>query len=230
MSGIKKPILIVNLKVYDRAIENPMQFADIALRVAQETGVNIVIAPSHLALASVAKVAPAFAQSVDSFEPGPYTGSVIAEELKKYGAIGAIINHSERRMKSEHIAKAVEQCRQHGLVSVVCVETPKEAELYATYSPDFIAIEPPELIGKYSVTEVNPKIVSDCVNTVKAANRSVGVLCGAGIKTTGDVRKAVELGVDGVLVASSIVKAADVEKSMTELAGGFNSSVSSRNS
>jgi triosephosphate isomerase len=44
---------------------------------------------------------------------------------------------------------------------------------------------------------------------VKGVDPSVGVLCGAGISTGEDVRKALELGAEGVLLASSVVKAGD---------------------
>jgi len=47
------------------------------------------------------------------------------------------------------------------------------------------------------------------------------ILCGAGIVSGEDVKKAVELGADGVLVASSIVKAQDWEAKIRELAGSL---------
>ena len=47
------------------------------------------------------------------------------------------------------------------------------------------------------------------------------VLCGAGIVSGEDVARAVELGADGVLVASSVVKAEDWEAKVRELANSL---------
>jgi triosephosphate isomerase len=47
------------------------------------------------------------------------------------------------------------------------------------------------------------------------------VICGAGITDKGDVTKAMELGSQGILVASGIVKATSWEKKITELASGM---------
>jgi triosephosphate isomerase len=44
------------------------------------------------------------------------------------------------------------------------------------------------------------------------------VLCGAGIVSGEDVERAVELGAEGVLVSSSVVRARDWESKIVELA------------
>ena len=79
-------------------------------------------------------------------------------------------------------------------------------------------MEPPELIGgDISVTTANPKIVQDTVETVKAVNRNVSVLCGAGVKTGQDVATAISLGADGVLLASGVVKSKDPKATLEDL-------------
>jgi len=45
----------------------------------------------------------------------------------------------------------------------------------------------------------------------------VRVLCGAGVKSGADVAKAVELGAEGVLLASGVTKANDVEAVLADL-------------
>ena len=218
---IKKPLLLINLKVYDEAIGNYVGIAKIARKIADEMDVSIAIAPSHLVLKEVSKILPTFAQNIDSFEPGAHTGSVIAEEVKKAGAVGALINHSEKRLSTNDVKTCVERCRQNELISVVCVANELEAREYARFYPDFIAIEPPELIGKTSVSTANPRIVTDSVHYVKSSAKNVEVLCGAGIKTKGDIQKALELGVVGVLVSSGIVKSKNVEMAIREAANAF---------
>lgn len=213
---MKTPILLINFKVYSNSIEDPVKIANIVKRVSEETGVNIAIAPSHLTLKEVVKIAPTFAQSIDPFDLGSHSGSVIAEEVKKSGAIGAIINHSEKRLNAEDIKTCVRKCRENELISVVCVENLEEAKFYSTFSPDFIAIEPPELIGKHSVTQVNPKIVEDVVNSV-----NVKVLCGAGIRTKDDIKKALELGTVGVIISSGIINSENIEEALRETTKGL---------
>jgi triosephosphate isomerase len=83
---------------------------------------------------------------------------------------------------------------------------------------NFIAVEPPELIGgDISVTKANPEIVSGSVKAVKEVNKNVKVLCGAGIKNGIDVAKAIELGSAGVLLASGVIKSKNKEKVIRDL-------------
>jgi triosephosphate isomerase len=81
-----------------------------------------------------------------------------------------------------------------------------------------VAVEPPELIGgDISVTTANPDIVSGTVTEIKKIAPGVKVLCGAGVKTGEDVRVAAELGTEGVLLASGVVKAQDPKEALYEL-------------
>jgi len=219
---IRTPLLLVNLKTYDEAIGNYLGIAKIAKKIADELDVSIAVAPSHLVLKEVSKVLPTFAQSIDSFEPGAHTGSIVAEEVKRCGAVGALINHSEKRLNPKDVKTCVDRCRQNELISVVCVADVNEAKEYARFYPDFIAIEPPELIGgKVSVSTAKPEVVTGSVNAIKSISKNVEVLCGAGIKTGGDIKKALELGVVGVLVSSGIVKAKNVENAIRDAAAGL---------
>ena len=120
------------------------------------------------------------------------------------------------------MAKSVPRCRELGLEVIACADDIVEAETLAKLSPDYIAIEPPELIGgDVSVTTANPEIVSGAVERIRAANPNVGVLCGAGVKSRKDVAKALELGTVGVLLASGVVKAKDPEAALRDLVKGL---------
>jgi len=48
-------------------------------------------------------------------------------------------------------------------------------------------------------------------------NPHVRVLCGAGVKNGRDVAKALELGAEGVLLASGVTKASDVPAVLNDL-------------
>ncbi len=82
-----------------------------------------------------------------------------------------------------------------------------------------MAIEPPELIGSgVAVSRARPELVERTVSVVRGTGFRGRILCGAGIVTGEDVEKAVRLGADGVLAASSVVKARDWESKVRELA------------
>ena len=42
---------------------------------------------------------PVFAQHIDPIKPGNSTGHILAESVKEAGAVGTLINHSERQLK-----------------------------------------------------------------------------------------------------------------------------------
>jgi len=100
----------------------------------------------------------------------------------------------------------------------MCIRDSKFAEL----TPTFIAVEPPELIGSgISVSNSKPEIIINSVKAVKETNQKITVLCGAGVSNNEDVRKSLELGAEGVLLASAFVKAKDPKAFLTELASVF---------
>ncbi len=82
-----------------------------------------------------------------------------------------------------------------------------------------IALEPPELIGTgIAVSKARPELISSTVNRIRSVNSSVRILCGAGVSAPEDVSRALQLGSQGVLVSSSVVKSADPEKLLSEMA------------
>jgi triosephosphate isomerase len=94
----------------------------------------------------------------------------------------------------------------------------EEAMALAALEPDFVAVEPPELIGgDISVTSADPEIVSGTAQAVKDVSGNVGILCGAGVKTGSDVSKAIDLGTSGVLLASGVTKSDDPSMALNDL-------------
>ncbi|MGV8168904.1 MAG: triose-phosphate isomerase [Candidatus Nanoarchaeia archaeon] len=211
------PILIINLKTYP---EGTGKQAMKLLRAAESlTQGNIILAAQAVDLRALAKKAkvPIYAQHVDAVEEGNRTGYLTPQAVKDAGAAGTLINHSEHRIPEEQIKKTIELCRKYSLATVVCAENPEEAERLAKLYPDFIAIEPPELIGgDISVSKAKPEVITNTVQKV-----IVSVLCGAGVKTKEDAKKAIELGSKGLLVASGVVKAKAPKKAIKELLDGM---------
>jgi triosephosphate isomerase len=90
---------------------------------------------------------------------------------------------------------------------VVCTNNEVTSAAAAALGPAYVAIEPPELIGSgVSVSKANPEIIKRSVALVHAVSPKVKVLTGAGIQSGECVKIAVDLGTDGVLLASSVVK------------------------
>ena len=150
-------------------------------------------------------------QHLDPIGFGSNTGWLHPDTAIKRGAQGTIINHAEHKVSIEHVANLM-QMLPEGFPICACAADVEEAKELAKLGPTYIAVEPPELIGgDISVTSADPTIVSDSVKVVKEINPNVRVLCGAGVKTGKDVATAIELGAEGVLLASGVTKAKDAE-------------------
>ncbi|MCJ7766781.1 triose-phosphate isomerase [Candidatus Bathyarchaeota archaeon] len=209
----KGPIIIVNYKTYTESTgKNAVELAKKAERVHKETGVYVGVAPQLAELAAVAKsvAIPVFAQHIDPIKPGGYTGHVLADSAKEAGAVGTLINHSERQLKLSDIEQIIRIAREHDMISVVCANNPSVSAAVAALEPNMIAIEPPELIGTgIPVSKAQPEVITGTIKLVREVNKKVTILCGAGISHGADVTAALKLGTQGVLVASGIVKAKD---------------------
>ncbi|MEM0090564.1 MAG: triose-phosphate isomerase [Nitrososphaerota archaeon] len=216
------PIIVINFKTYLESLgDRGMRIAKDAESVSNETGVCICVAPQFTDIKSIANAVsiPVFAQHVDPYPPGSYTGSVSVEAIKDAGAIGSILNHSEKKLQLASIFAAVKMLKNAGMFSLVCAEDVEPAMAVAALSPTMLAVEPPELIGTgIPVSKARPEIVSESVQRIRSINREIKILCGAGITRGDDVRRAIELGSDGVLLASGVVKAKDPRAVIKEMA------------
>jgi triosephosphate isomerase len=206
-------MIIVNFKTYlESTGKRAVDLAKQAEKAAKETGANIIVAPQFVDLAQVAAAVeiPVFAQHIDPIKPGNSTGHVLAESVKEAGAVGMLINHSERQLRLIDVDAIIALAKEKSLVSCVCANNPSVSAAIAAMHPDITSVEPPELIGTgISVSKAKPEIISDTVKLVQKVDSKMTILCGAGISTAEDVTIALKLGTQGVLVASGIVKAKD---------------------
>ncbi len=215
-------MLVVNFKTYVEATgKRAVELARITGDVARQTGVSIAVAPQFTDLKPVSESAgiPVFSQHIDSLRPGAYTGHVSAEAVRSAGAVGTLLNHSERRVKISEIEESVEIARGLELVTLVCANSPGVSAAVAALEPDLIAVEPPELIGTgVAVSKARPQLITNTVKRIRTVNSKVRILCGAGVSTAEDVSKAIRLGTEGVLVASSVVKSDNPRRLLIEMA------------
>ncbi len=201
------PVISVNFKAYEQSTgPNAAGLARAISKVSMLTKKTIISIPQTADLSSVSKINPSFAQHVDNISYGARTGWVLPESAKAAGAIGTLLNHSEHKLTIEQIKAGVERAHSAGLQVCVCAPDEEIARQAAEFSPEQIAVEPPELIGSgISVSKAKPEVVRNSVANVRSVNPNVHVLCGAGISNGSDVRKAIELGAEGVLLASAVV-------------------------
>jgi triosephosphate isomerase len=219
---LKFPLMVLNFKVYPEVIgENCIRLAKYAEEVANEYGVGIAVAPPITMLSRVVNSVgiPVFAQHVDPYLPGSWTGSTIVEMIKECGAVGSIVNHSERRVLLADISMVIKRLKENGLIPLLCTDTVDTTRAGAALYPDILAVEPPELIGTgIPVSKAKPEIVVGAVDVVKKINPSIHILCGAGISAGEDVAKAIELGTEGVLLSSAYVKAKNPKSILSSMA------------
>jgi triosephosphate isomerase (TIM) len=219
------PLFLLNLKAYPQHLgSGAVRTAQLLERLGREVGVATAIAPPVPDLAHVARAVsiPVLAQHVDPGEAGARTGYVPVESVAAAGARGSLVNHSEHPMELRDIEDAVRRLRDRDLVAVVCAADVPQARRLAETRPPYLAIEPPELIGgDRAVSTARPEVVSGTVLAVNAVAPETRVLCGAGVHDRRDVARALELGADGVLVASAVTRAPDVERAIRELLAGY---------
>lgn len=218
-------MFVLNLKSFVPAL-GP-RAAGIARALAsagRSAGVDVAVAPAapDLGLVAASVPVPVLAQHVDLAATGPSTGFVTVPALVAAGARGSLVNHSEHPLALREVGRTTELLRTAGLSAVVCARDARLARRVAAYRPPYVAIEPPELIGgRRSVSTARPEVVLAGVRAVGAVSPATHVLCGAGIRDRRDVRRALELGAEGVLVASAVALARRPASAIEELLRGF---------
>ena len=219
-----QPLIVVNFKTYATAMGQKAVDLAQAMERASKDHVRMIAVVSAFDLHAVKQAAPSlevWSQHLDPVGQGSFTGWLQPENAIERGAQGTIINHAEHKVDIEHVQQLMQQLPDE-FPMCACAADVDEAHQLAELGPTFIAVEPPELIGgDISVTTADPAIVSDTVNAVRAINPHVRVLCGAGVKDGKDVKTAVELGAHGVLLASGVTKASDVDAVLADLVAGL---------
>ncbi|CAI8386036.1 MAG: Uncharacterised protein [Candidatus Poseidoniaceae archaeon] len=219
-----QPLIVVNFKTYATAMGQKAVDLAQAMERASKDHVRMIAAVSPFDLHAVKQAAPSlevWSQHLDPVGQGSFTGWLQPENAIERGAQGTIINHAEHKVDIEHVKQLMQQLPDK-FPMCACAADVDEAHQLAELGPTFIAVEPPELIGgDISVTTADPAIVSDTVNAVRAINPHVRVLCGAGVKGGEDIKTAVELGAHGVLLASGVTKASDVDAVLADLVAGL---------
>ena len=209
---IRPPVFELGLKGYAWGDE-AVRLAREADRLSGELGVTVIFDPQAVDIAAVARDARhllVFAQHMDPVPPGRGVGAVLAEALRAAGAVGTLLNHSERPMTGPDLVAAVGRAREAGLHTLVFADSPADAAEVARLGPDIVLAEPPELIATgRSAGSVMREFVERSLAAVHAIDPRILVMSGAGVHTPEDVATMIRLGLDGTGSSSGILRAAD---------------------
>jgi len=218
---MKLPTIIVNFKTYESATgDKALELAKIHHKVATQTGISfaVCVQPTDLARISSECDIPVFSQHIDAVGFGSNTGHILPEAVKQAGAFGTLLNHAEHQISLEVLENSIKRAKEVGLYTVVCANTPEMGAQIAKFEPDLIAVEPPDLIGgDVSISNAQPEVITESLELIGEGK----LLVGAGVKTGEDVKKAIELGASGVLLASGVTKAQNPEEVLIDLANGL---------
>lgn len=221
--GVNFPIIVVNFKAYESALgAEAHALAQLHDSVNQAFHGTLAIAVSALDLSTVANLVdlPVFIQHVDPVEYGARTGHIPPAAARASGAYGTLLNHAEHRLPFDVLEKTMALCKQAGLFTIVCAESPEKVSEFLSLAPDAIAYEPPELIGgTVSVSQAQPEVIRKVVEIAG----DIPLLVGAGVKTDEDTRVSLQLGAKGVLLASGVTLATDPSAVLAKLIDGMTS-------
>jgi triosephosphate isomerase (TIM) len=208
---ITPPFFEVGPKTYSygKDILALAQFAD---QLSEAYGVQIIFTPQYVDIPLLAQGTDrvlVFAQHMDSLRPGRGIGAVLPEALKAAGAVGALLNHSEKRLSLPEIERTIQRAKEVGLATMVCADSLADVAVVARMRPDVVLAEPPELIegGKRDVE--TQAVIGQINRAVWAVDPAIRVLHGAGISSEKDVYDVICQGAEATGTTSAVFKAAD---------------------
>ncbi len=218
-------MFFVNFKNYPQAFENfPKIYQDLETVAQRYSKVSTILVPPPLLVAKVVETVgiPVWTQHFDSVPLGPHTGHLPPKALKMLGVSGGFLNHSEYPSSPEEIGRAVAVAKELSFPVLVFAKSLKALSQTKRFNPDYLAYEPPELIGAgvargVSVTTAKAEIVKRATKEV----HPIPLLIGAGIYKREDIKKGLKLGAVGGVVSSAIITAPSPEKVLDELLSSF---------
>lgn len=209
-------MIIVNFKNY-----NPLKYnifsLSFSIKELNEKYGDLIYLSVPSVLLPILKDVPLITQEgFHSF--GSYTGKTCVETFKEFTKIkGFLLNHSENQMYFNDLIKTIKKIEEidSNLIKIVCADSEESSfalnSIREILKIEYIAYEPPELIGgDISVSKAKPEIIERITSKVD------NLLVGAGIKKKEDVKRSLELGAKGILVASGVVKAKNPYKILEE--------------
>ncbi|MCL4345325.1 MAG: triose-phosphate isomerase [Candidatus Thermoplasmatota archaeon] len=208
--------IIVNFKVYREGFGKEGKGLLREISNVRKDGYDVYFAVPHADLHLAELYGNVIAQHVDPYSEGAHTGSVIMEHLIDYGVKASLLNHSEKKIGRKAIEETIRAADSLGFRLYICSENLEETRFLCESGANYVAYEPPELIGgNVSVATSKPEIIRESTDICKSYG--VKLLVGAGVRNSNDVSISSSLGAEGILVSSGIVRSKQPEHSLNSL-------------
>lgn len=218
-------MIFVNFKTYQSGTgEQAINMAKLLDEVGHLSGIKIIPVVQATDIKEIASQISTnvWSQKVDPIDFGANTGGILPEAVFDDGATGTFLNHSENKIIDlDLLIKANDRAKEVGLKTLIFAKDIKELETISTLHPDYISYEPPEFIGNkdVSVATARPEVIQEASNISR--HSGIPLIVGAGVHSSQDVKKCLELGAVGVAVASDIMNAQNPREELLDLLEGF---------
>lgn len=208
---IRPPFFEVGPKVYMWG-DRMLALAKALDKIAAKYDLDIILTPQYTDIARIAantKRLHIYAQHMDPVTPGRGLGSVLPEAVRDAGAVGVMLNHAERKLDMDTLARTIARADEVGLATIVCADTLEEVESIAALGPNLMVAEPTALIGTGVASDMS--YVRATIEAVHRINPAIMVLQGAGISTAQDVYNVIAAGAQATGCTSAIMAADNPE-------------------
>lgn len=197
-----------------------LELALCADELSARYNVPIILTPQYVDIRPIAKATSnllVFAQHIDPVHVGRGNGSVLPEAVKDAGAVGTMLNHSEKPLSPQVLKESVARADEVGLASIVCAGTLNEVESVARLRPNIIIAEAPELIGVGSTAPEDRPDIAGINRLVWSIDPGILMLHAAGISNGKDVYQIIAAGSQGSGSSSGVFKADDPRAMLEEM-------------
>ncbi len=206
---IRAPFFEIGPKAYLFG-EDIVNLALAADEAAIRYDVDIIFTAPFVSIEAIARSTKRihiFAPHMDPISPGRGVADILAEALRAAGAVGVMLNHSEKPLSLSIMKRSIDRADEVGLATIVCADSVAEAQAIACLSPNIIVAEPSDLIGTGQISDM--AYVRESIRLIKAINPDIKVLQAAGISSGLDVYRIISAGAEATGSSSGIATAPD---------------------
>ena len=207
-------MLLINFKNYPSAYVQGEILASKVEELSKSLNLKLLFTPPSITLSKYMSNLCLGSQHVD-FGTGPKTtGLVTAESLKMMGVKMSLLNHSEHNVNVAVIESTINECKKNCIDVMLCFKNVGELDLFTKFDPTYYLYEPSHLIGGTdSVVEKEPEVILKIRELLPKGKFFIG----AGINSESDFKKAYEMGVDGIGLASIVMASDNPLEKLTQI-------------
>lgn len=211
--------LIINFKSFHLYKgSNCIKLAKEIEQISKQNSFPIAICPPIHCLSTIINEVdlPTFSQVVDPLLKGNFTAKMPIETLVDSGATGILLSDdlSMSLKDSEFILRTARTLK---LLTVFISTNVAISAAVSKLDPHGIAFSPPDYASDgTTVASSTLDPIENHIRRIKIENSRVFPICGAGIKTSADIKKAIELGSHGIMLDDQFLQSSDREKRISE--------------